>query len=421
MHRDGVLYVTPIMPQHFGNGLAMRAASVLEALARRFDVHLFVVPVAGDLGAPSDFVRAHTVRIGGLDLATNLDPLFALIARLLDPQERTRAECGYPKPFLSRFCTSDAARVLLKWSSAFSVAAIHVMRLYLAPLAQPFVRRPQSNRPFCVLDLDDDEIQTFERLARLHSDVGDQQAAAVEAAEAKKYRAFADQFLPAFDRVIVCSEVDASRLGGQWPDTRFAMVPNGYGPIDVAVRRRFSSLGPLRLLLVGNFKYFPNADAALFLRREVLPALRRLTDQEICIDLVGAGSATALTCRARYPEVRVHGFVMDLAPLYAAADVAVIPVRAGGGTRIKILEAFAHGVPVVTTSLGAEGIDAADGEHLLFADNAETFARACLSIKQRPELAAALSDHAAALLIARYSQVQVDAAVAEAYRLPVVR
>ena len=217
MHRDGVLYVTPIMPQHFGNGLAMRAASMLEALAGRFDVHLFVVPVAGDLGAPSDFVHAHTVRIGGLDLATNLDPLFALIARVLDPEERTRAGRAYPKPYLSRFCTADAASVLLEWSSGFSVAAIHVMRLYLAPLAQPFVRRPRSDRPLCVLDLDDDEIQTFERLARLHSDMGDQRAAAVEAAEANKYRAFADQFLPGFDRVIVCSEVDTSRLGGQWP------------------------------------------------------------------------------------------------------------------------------------------------------------------------------------------------------------
>jgi glycosyltransferase involved in cell wall biosynthesis len=59
--------------------------------------------------------------------------------------------------------------------------------------------------------------------------------------------------------------------------------------------------------------------------------------------------------------VRLRGFVEDLAPLYAAADVAVVPVRVGGGTRIKILEAFAHGVPVVTTSLGAEGIDAAEG------------------------------------------------------------
>ena len=420
MRRDNVLYVTPIMPQRFGNGLAMRAAAVLEALACRFAVHLFVVPVAGDLSPPSDFVRSSTARIGGLDLAKNLDPLYALIARILDPDARERAELAYPKPYLSRFCTGESAGSLLEWSSKFPVSAVHVMRLYLAPLAHPFLRRPRPERPFCVLDLDDDEVRTRERLSRLHADVGDQQAAAVEAAEAKKYRIFADQFLPAFDRVIVCSEADASRLGRQCPGTQFAVVPNGYGPVDVTIRRRPSNFGPLRLLLVGNFGYFPNGDAALFLYRQVLSSLRRLTDREIRIDLAGAGDPPALRGLVRDLNVRLHGFVEDLAPLYAAAYVAVVPVRAGGGTRIKLLEAFAHRVPVVTTSLGAEGIDAVDGEQLLVADDAEAFARACLRVKERPELAAELADRAAALLDARYSPARVDAAIARTYGHPSV-
>jgi glycosyltransferase involved in cell wall biosynthesis len=419
MSRAHVLFVTPIMPQRFGNGLAMRAASVLDALAHRFDVHLFVLPVAGDLGAPSAFVRRRTARIRELDLAANLDPLFALIARILDPEERAQAKLAYRKPYLSRFCTGDSARSLLEWSSEFPVGAVHLMRLYLAPLVQPFLRLPAPDRPLCVLDLDDDEVRTRKRLSRLHADLGDQQAAAVEAAEAKKYRVFADQFPPAFDRVIVCSEADASRLRRQCPGARFAVVPNGYGPIDVTVRRRPSNLGPLRLLLVGNFGYFPNAEAALFLYRHVLPALRRLTDREICIDLAGAGDAN-LRGLVWDLNVRVHGFVEDLASLYAAADVAVVPMRAGGGTRIKLLEAFAHRVPVVTTSLGSEGIDAVDGEHVLVADDAEAFAQACLRVKERPELAARLAHRAAVLLDACYSPVRVDAAVAKVYAERVV-
>jgi hypothetical protein len=172
MRRQSLLYITPIMPCRFGNGLAMRAASMLDALARRFDVHLLVVPVAGDLGPPFDFVRNKTARIDGLDLAKNLDPLYALIARLLDPEARARAELAYPKPHLSRFCTGDSARSVLEWSSEFPVSAVHVMRLYLAPLAHPFLRRPRPERPFCVLDLDDDEVRTRERLSRLHAETG---------------------------------------------------------------------------------------------------------------------------------------------------------------------------------------------------------------------------------------------------------
>jgi glycosyltransferase involved in cell wall biosynthesis len=412
MRRESVLYLTPIMPQRFGNGLAMRAASVLEALARRFDVHLFVVPVGGDLGSPSDFVRRHTVRIGGLDLTKSLDPLFALIARVLGSEQRARAERDYPKPYLSRFCTGDSALSLLEWSSESPVAGLHVMRLYLAPLAQPFLRRPALERPFCVLDLDDDDVRTCERLARLQAELGDSRAAAAAAAEAEKYRILADHYIPRFDCVTVCSEGDASQLSGRFPGVCFAVMPNGYTPLDSARSRRPSTFGPLRLLFVGSFGYFPNVDAALFLCREVLPALRRTTERKIRIDLVGAGDAAALRGLVRDPSVTFRGFVEKLAPFYAAADVVVVPVRAGGGTRIKILEAFAHGAPVVTTRLGAEGIDAADGEYLLYADDPQAFARACLRVKESPELAAALAARAAALLAARYSSAQIQASVA---------
>jgi glycosyltransferase involved in cell wall biosynthesis len=416
MARDSILYVAPIMPQPFGNGLAMRAAMILEALARRFEVHLFVVPVAGDFGPASNFVRTHTMRVEVFDLASHLDPLFGLIARVLDPDHRERAQLAYPKPLFSRFCTGDSAQFLFEWSGNRAVTAVHVMRLYLAPLAVPFLRAASSERPFCVLDLDDDDVRTCRRLMRLHRHLGDCRAAAAAAAEAQKYRTLADAHLRLFDRALVSSGRDARRLAASFPGTRFAVVPNGYPPLDDVPRPPPSGAGPLRLLFVGTFGYFPNLDAALFLCREVLPALCRSGDRDIRIDLVGAGNTVALAGLARYPGVTVHGFVEDLAPFYAAADVAVVPVRVGGGTRIKILEAFAHRVPVVTTRIGAEGIDAADGQHLLIADDAEAFARACHTVKQRPELAADRANHAAALLVERYSPAQVDAAFAAAYR-----
>jgi glycosyltransferase involved in cell wall biosynthesis len=418
MRRESVLYIVPVMPQRFGNGLAMRAAMMLGALARRFDVHLFVVPVMGDAGSPSNFVRNNTVRIGWLDPASNLDPLCRLMARVLDPDARAQAELAYSKPWLSRFCTGDSARFLFEWGSQFTVDAVHVMRLYLASLALPFLRLPPAGRPLCVLDLDDDDALTWRRLMRLHSDLGDSRAAALAAAEAEKYRTHAESYLGGFDRVLVCSEIDAARLRERFPGLCCAVVPNGYQSVDLDRPPRPRRDRHLQLILVGTFGYFPNLDAALFLCREVLPALRRLTDREIRVDLVGSGCRTAMAGFAGRPEVRLHDFVKDLAPLYAAADVAVVPVRAGGGTRIKILEAFAHGVPVVTTPLGAEGIEAADGVHLLLAADAEAFARACLRLKDTPELADRLAAQAADLLAARYTPARVDAALAEAYLNP---
>jgi polysaccharide biosynthesis protein PslH len=408
-----MVYVTPLMPRTTGNGLAMRAAAILEALAQRFDVHLFVVPVAGDAGPPDDFVRRHTARSFVLDPAATLDPLFALIASIRDPEERAQAELNYPKPFLSRACTSECGRRLMEWSQGVRPRAIHVMRLYLAPVIDPLLRRQQPDRPLLVLDLDDDEVTTHERLAAMYQAGGDPGAARFAGAQARKYRDFSARYLPAFDRVGVSSDRDARRLAESYPGARFAVLPNSISPRSLAPRPAGGHA--LRMLFVGTLGYFPNTDAVFLLCREVLPALRRLTDRAIEVHVAGAGDATALRELAGIAEVTLHGYVDDLSPLYAAADMAVVPLRAGGGTRIKILEAFAYGVPVVATSLAAEGIAAADGEHVVIADDVESFARSCLAVVTQPDRAAARAESSARLVAAQYSPARLRDALEELY------
>jgi hypothetical protein len=230
MKTQRVLYVTPVMPQPDGNGLAMRAGLILEALARRFEVHLYVVPVAGGCEDFSGFARRHTASIGVLPLADCLDTHFALLSRILDPEARFRAELAYPRPQLSRFCGGEAARRLQEWLAESEISAVHVMRLYLAPMADLFLRRSgyqgstPSNAtaefaggrgtgyPLCVLDLDDDEVCTRQRTARVAEQNGATQLAAMETAEAAKFRRLQAQYFPRFDRVTVCSVTDANRL-----------------------------------------------------------------------------------------------------------------------------------------------------------------------------------------------------------------
>lgn len=113
MSRPSLLYVAPLMPQLAGNGLAMRAGFILRALAAQFDVHLFVVPVSGGSEEPSGFVRQHTVRVGVLPLESAIDPYYMLISRILNPEERFRAQLAYPRPQASAFCTSEGVSRLL--------------------------------------------------------------------------------------------------------------------------------------------------------------------------------------------------------------------------------------------------------------------------------------------------------------------
>ena len=225
----------------------------------------------------------------------------------------------------------------------------------------------------CVLDLDDDEVQTRERLARLAAESqATPKIAAFEAAEAKKYAVAAKRYLPAFDRVTVCAAHDATRLGAPVSRSHFHGSAQRFCvPADFPVRRPRRE-GTLRLLLVGTFGCYANRDAAFFLARDVLPALCRLTGGQTPNQFSRQRRSDGeLGELALNPIIKVHDYVDDLRPLYSRADVAVVPIRAGGGTRIKILEAFAHGVPVVSTRIGAEGISVADGEHLLLADDAD--------------------------------------------------
>src|SRR5205085_25978 len=115
---------------------AMRAGLALRALSRRFDVHLGLVPVAGDPLMPSPLARRCAATIRSLPLAEHLDPYYRLVERILDPEERRRALIAYPKPYLSRFCTGQSASIVAEWRKAQEISAVHVVRLYLAPLAR---------------------------------------------------------------------------------------------------------------------------------------------------------------------------------------------------------------------------------------------------------------------------------------------
>ena len=144
---------------------------------------------------------------------------------------------------------------------------------------------------------------------------------------------------------------------------------------------------PLRLLFVGNMGYWPNRDAVRFLIDEIVPALRRRLSSAFELQLVGSGRLPAAWTEQLPPEVRWSGHVQDLQSVYATSHVVLAPIRTGGGTRVKILEAFAYGRPVVATRLGAEGLAAQPGRHLWIGDTADEIARACEHIHATPDQA----------------------------------
>jgi sugar transferase (PEP-CTERM/EpsH1 system associated) len=154
------------------------------------------------------------------------------------------------------------------------------------------------------------------------------------------------------------------------------------------------------LIFVGSMHYLPNVDAAEFFVHEVLPRIRREVP-DVTFTIVGSRPTPAVQRLADQTRVRVTGAVDDVRPYYAAAAATVVPLRIGGGVRMKILEAMALAMPIVSTTIGAEGLGLTSGRELLLADGAEGLAEAAIRVLRDVELRRSLSTNARAEALRR--------------------
>jgi len=229
------------------------------------------------------------------------------------------------------------------------------------------------------------------------------------AEEIRRWRHLHHEIARRSTMTVVCSDLDAQRAGLHG----VRVLPNGYEQPEVPPGGHAkASLPPPHptVLFQGTLRYPPNADAARFLVRDVVPKLKCLVD-DVRVRLVGL-PAPDLKALDDPPTVSIVGQVPDIDDELAVADVVIVPLRFGSGTRVKILEAFAHQVPVVSTTLGAEGLDAENGVHLLIADDADGLARACSDLLGQPALRAKLVANARSLFESRYEASIIDAEVA---------
>jgi glycosyltransferase involved in cell wall biosynthesis len=404
--RPRALLIAPTLPAEGGSGLGIRAGMILEALAVDHDVSLLVVPVTGTVPPTgvSPFVDRLTVRATIADLSgLRTDSHLAMIARVREPAAREEALRAFPRPLLTGVATRDAVAAVTAPLASVPFDLVLVMRLHLAPFAAPWLEAPnRSRRPRCVIDVDDDEVRTHQSLAALHEARGDATAASRATREAQRYARFEQEYLPRFDRVLMGTPADQAAIQARLALETVRAVPN-------AVRLPMAALGPRpaawQLLFVGSLGYAPNADAVDVLCHQVLPRLRAAAQHavEVEVEIVGTRPGPDVARLAGLPGVRVAADVPSVAPHYARCRLAVAPIRAGGSTRIKILEAFAHRRPVVSTRLGAEGLDALDGVHLLLADEPADFAESCLRLLRDDELAERLVASSTDLVATRFA------------------
>ena len=349
--KPGLLYVSPVLPARTGNGLAIRAGNVLRALAPSYRVHLHVLP------------------------------LYARWDEQLVPE-------------LAALCdeVSEGPAV-----DAAPVDVLHVFRLAALPYAR---RCPAGERH---ADLDDIEPKTYRRLAALHRLNGEDERARLMENEARRYEPLEAEVLDSWERAYVCSEADRVELTGRGAEVR--VLPNVVDQFEARASSRPDR--PFTFLFVGTLGYYANEDAVRWFRSAVLPELRMIAPRPFRVVVVGGEGRSE-------QELEFAGTVPEVGPWYEGADAAIVPLRAGGGTRIKILEAFARSLPVVSTPLGAEGLAVESGQHLLLGESATDFAGQCAELMTNAALARRLIDRARRLVAASHSPGVAAAAVVPA-------
>lgn len=201
--------------------------------------------------------------------------------------------------------------------------------------------------------------------------------------------------------VLVTSEREYLLLKQLAPQCLVEVVPNG---VDTKTFKLIDAQQEVdhRLVFTGTMSYHPNTQAVLFFARECWPLIRAQLPQATW-QIVGNSPPPEIERLAELPGVTVTGTVPNVQPYLAAASVVVAPLLVGSGTRLKILEALAMQKAVVSTSLGCEGLAVKDGEHLIVADQPESFALAVIDLLQHAKKRASLGNAGRALVDAEYS------------------
>lgn len=371
----------------------MRAAHNLRALSEKFTVHLLIIALyKGDEEVPSEEILRLCTSWRRINTRAYFKENILRKLKKLVPWSKT----GHPPEWA--LWNSSAEKESDAYLARQKCQNIWVFRFYMFPWIE---RRIRQGLPVW-LDLDELESSTRERLAALHATLGEHKLSRQRQREAAVFRDCEKNFLPLFSHVVTSSRLQTGRLQRTLP--RVTIWPNIISrPIH---SDRPKQAGPERaLLFVGNASYFPNRDAIRQAAEEILPRVQRLVgSHSVVLRVVGSGPEDFRVKRAHGEQVKWLGKVADLSPVYARTDIVIVPLRTGGGTRIKILEAFAHRKAVVSTRIGAEGLEVAHARELLLADDPDEFAAACadllLDAERRDRLAAA----GCAYVTARHSE-----------------
>jgi len=389
-----VLTLTSKFPWPLTDGAVIRDFNLLREAAKRHDVSLLCFLFKPSDREHYDALRPYCKKIIGIDLVR--------------PKWRTLTNAAQSlvsaAPFITReYRRSEMAHAIETFVEEERIDIIHSHFLHMSQ----YVGHKRSAA--FLHDAHNLEHVLWERMARTTNNLA--RKAFIRAQYGKLVR-LQQHVARASEKCVVLSDEDRAEYQRVCPEADVTTVPNGadveyWTPHD-------NSAEPSSILYFGNLSWPPQADAAIYFHDKILPLIRqRVPDVTFCI----AGQNPPEAVKALTGErVTVTGFVPDMREYVARASVVVMPLRAGAGTKHRVVQALCMKKPVVCTAVAAEGITLTDGETAMLADDPETFAKATVSLLQDAALRQKLGERGRQLVLDRYDWRAIYERLEEAFQ-----
>ena len=392
MPRRRILMISPEVPGFPGIGSQVREYFLIKAIREKFDIVLISCVHPGF----EKYVSA--IR----DMVSEFYPIYASEAESNNHSDKKSEYVNvlnhimfekplwvnYLKPF--RTGMKEAIRAALKNGVDF----IFVMQSHCAD----FLEGVDSGGACRVLDLHNLNFMIIRRQGEIAGTLTNRLLERIEAVKMKRYE---KKVLRRFDRLLAVSKHDKDIISGMGVGRPVDEIPNGVDTEHFVPSKKGGLERPYSMIFTGAMGYSANIRAVLFFAHSIFPAIKK-EYPDATFKTVGRDPSEEVRRLSRTDGIEVTGFVEDVRPHVLEASVFVVPLQVGGGTRIKVLEAMAMGKAIVSTSIGAEGVDAKPESEILLADDCNDFARSVSRLFEDERLREEISRAARAKAVEKY-------------------
>lgn len=405
-----ILWLSHLVPYPPKAGVLIRSYYLLRELSKHFEIDLLAFNQPALLNTffekKEEALPEATAALRSFCKTVQVEPI---------PTERSKAAkyaCALtslfsPTPYTIRWLHSEAynSKVVALLSSQ-EYDLVHLDTESLAPYAPPSYSG--------AIALDHHNVESHMLLRRANNETNIAKSFYFYQ-EGRKLLSYERRTLSRFHSHVVCSDEDANRLREIDDSLTIHVAPNGVVFPEHAPHRN-PDHNTVRLLFIGGLSWYPNRDAVHYFLDDIWPALTRAFPQ-VQLDVIGRSPSDKIVAAANTDSrIKVHGFVDNIKAFYRQATAYVCPIRDGGGTKLKIIDALANALPIIANPIACEGIDLIHGESVLFANSAEDYIAQLRRVVEHPEQASAIGRCGFETAKARYSVSAIGEALAQHYR-----